>query len=181
MSGRHRPVEGADSPPNDELASTASVQIVEAMCDVLEDRTRTLPDRAAALAIVWKLSLIIQRRLRLPKHELTRYMAEQGIRQLGPLVLGSRAVGVEWPCNDPGNWTDDVVQETLDDLHANPLFSDYVRHVPEHYEIDTAALGKAVAEGSENARELHRSMKAQGWRTEESREPALTLKEGKKA
>jgi hypothetical protein len=61
---------------------------------------------------------------------------------------------------------------------------DFVRHVPEHYEIRTAELGAAVHAGDPVARQLYRELTDRGWRKEGRRRKSLAIREaptGKKA
>lgn len=136
----------------------------------------TIEDRAAAYAVLYALQLAINRRLRTPKAELTQHLIRTGTKALGPLSLVEVAVDVAWPCNDPGNWTDVGIQDAMGDLAGRPDMADYVRHIPAHYEIDTARLGEDVAMGVPAAHRLHREMKSRSWRTEASRRKSLRVR-----
>lgn len=140
------------------------------------DHGLTIEDRAAAYAVLYALQLAVNRRLREPKMALVEHLIRSGQEALGPLALATVAVDVAWPCNDPGNWSDITVQDAMAELAGRPDTADYIRHIPAHLEIDTAALGADVAAGIPGARALHRELKQRGWRTEQSRRHTLRVK-----
>jgi hypothetical protein len=110
------------------------------------------------------------------KSEITEHLVRNG-GEMGPLYISWDSFEVEWPVNDEGNWSDSGVQEELSVYSL--VAPEYVRHVPDHFEINTAALGEAVHMGDPVARQLHTEAKARGWRTEGGRRAALKVREVK--
>ena len=149
-----------------------------AVVDLLEAPETAMEDRAAAYAALAGLKLYLHRKLSGSPAQtmLIIWMERERIHQMGALRLKATAAGVKWPCNDPGNWADETVQSFMAELAGHPLFSSFIRHVPDHYEIDTKQLGAAVRDENAAALELHGLMKLRGWRTEESRNLSLELK-----
>lgn len=146
--------------------------------EALDDTALTVDDRAAAYGVLHQVQLRINRALRKVRDELILHMERNDLKALGPLTVKSTAIDVRWPCNDEANWTDATVQDTLRDL-IRPVTPEFVRHVPEHYEIRTAELGEAVHLGDPAALQLHRELKDRGWRTEVGRRLSLAVKEVK--
>lgn len=150
---------------------------IDAALDILTDRSLTIEDRAAAYAVIHQVQLRLNRALRKVKDELTVYLVQNDLKQLGPLSLKGVAFDVEWPCNAEGNWTDAGVQDQMRTISV--LAPEYVRHVPDHYEINTAALGEGMAKGDPVARQMHKDLREMGWRTEGGRRMTLQVKEAK--
>ena len=146
--------------------------------DVLTDASLTIEDRAAAYGVIHQVQLRLNRSLRKVRDELVAYLIQNKLKALGPLGLKSTAFDVEYPCNAEGNWADATVQDTFRDI-LEPTAREFVRLVPEHYEIRTAELGAAVAMGDPLAIQLHRELKARGWRTEGGRRMSLAVREVK--
>jgi hypothetical protein len=146
--------------------------------EALGDKALTVDDRAAAYGVLHQVQLRINRALRKVRDELILHMERNGLKALGPLTVKSTAIDVRWPVNDEGNWSDATVQDTIRDVIL-PVLPEFVRHVPEHYEIRTAELGEAVHLGDPAALQLHRELKDRGWRTEEGRRLSLAVKEVK--
>lgn len=163
---------------------------------IISDAITTLNDPATPMedkAAIWSVLYAIKRRIDAGlgtyvrkgpsvKAELTEHLVRNG-EALGPLYLTWEAFDVTYPCNQADNWTDYTVQAGMSAIRDNPETRDFVRAVPEHFEIDVAALGQAVHDGSLAARALFNELKDKGWRTEGGRRPALKVREakGKKA
>lgn len=146
--------------------------------EALGDKALTVDDRAAAYGVLHQVQLRINRALKAVRDELILHMERNKLKALGPLTVKSTAIDVCWPCNDPDNWADATVQDTLRDV-VRPITPEFVRYVPQHYEINTTALGEAVHMGDPAALQLHQELKARGWRTEEGRRLSLAVKEVK--
>jgi hypothetical protein len=166
QSSGHWP-RGANSPGQVDNASALLDQAIAA----LEDRELAIEDRAALYAILHALQLRVTRALRMPGAELKAHMSATGSMALGPLRL--KAGPATFPCNDPGNWDDAGVQDALRAMAGDPHTAPYVRHVPEHFELDTAALRDGQHDGDPNARLLYRELNARGWRV--PGDPAASL------
>jgi hypothetical protein len=150
--------------------------ISEAM-EAVADSALAVEDRAAVYAVLHQIQLRINRALRAAKDDLIVHMESNGLREMGPLSVKATAIDVAWPCNDEGNWADAQVQEAME-LYAK-VAPEYFRHVPEHWEVRTAALGAGVAEGDPVAKRLHAEMKEHKWRTEAGRRLSLAVREAK--
>jgi hypothetical protein len=149
---------------------------VSGLLAVLADTRLPIDDRAGAYAVLHQVQLRINRGLRAVRDDLVRHLVATDSRQLGPLSIKATAVGVAWPCNDPGNWADIGVQDALAALTGDPHTAGYVRQIPAHLEIDTAALGRGIAESDPHAIRLHRELRTRGWRTEEARTLTLAVR-----
>jgi len=55
----------------------------------------------------------------------------------------------------------------------------YFTRVPDHFEINTAALGQGIVDADPVARQLHREAKARRWRTEAGRSATLKVREAR--
>lgn len=149
--------------------------------DVLRDTQAPIEDKAAAYAIGASVVRAIQRALGTyvrtgptPKSELTEHLVRNG-EEMGPLYIGWDTFDVEYPANDAANWTDEQVQADLASLPR-----EYVRAVPAHLEVDVAALGAAVHEGSATARAVWEFLKQKRYRTEGGKRAVLKVREPKK-
>lgn len=158
--------------------TTATQALTDALAAV-QDPSVPIEDRAALYEPLYRLQLKVNRALRAAKDDLIVHMEREGLRAMGALSVKSTAIDVRWPCNDPENFGDYGLQDAMAALAKTA--PDYVRHVPDHFEIDTAALGAGVAAGDPVARELHAECKRRGWRTEEGRRLSLAVREAKKA
>ena len=136
-----------------------------------------IEDRAAIYSAIWGLQIYANRALRKVKDDIIVYMERNKLKALGPLSVKATAIDVRWPVNDPDNWADSTTQDYLAIVRS--VSPEYVRHVPDHLEIDTAALGEAVHLGDPVARQLHADLKDQHLRTEEGRRLSLAVKEAK--
>lgn len=154
--------------------------IVDALTAVADPRTPP-EDRLALYALLTAIKRRIDTSLGTyarkgpsVKSELTEYLVRHG-EELGPTYIAWEAYDVAWPCNDEMNWADAGVQDAMAMLAK--IAPDYIRHVPEHYEIRTAELGAGIAAGDPVARELHRECKNRGWRVEGGRRAALKVRD----
>jgi hypothetical protein len=150
----------------------------------VQDPATTPDNRAALYAYLYEVTRRINRALGTyqrkgpsAKSELTEHLVRNG-EELGPLYIAWEAFDVEWPVNDEGNWDDAGVQEQLSVFSL--ISPEYIRHIPDHFEINTAALGEAVHLGDPVARQLHTECKDRGWRTEGGRRAALKVREAKR-
>jgi hypothetical protein len=152
---------------------------IEAALEAVADRRLDPDSRAPLYAVLYQTQLRITRHLRPVADELIATMLADGLRTLadGDLALRARGVGVEWPCNDPGNWTDDGVQESLASIWADRKTQRYIRAVPAHFEVDTLAIQAGFVEGDPSVVELHRRLSDAGYRTERERRPSLVVRE----
>lgn len=151
---------------------------IDTALEALTDTRLTIEDRAGAYAVLHQVQLRVNRALRKVKDDLIVYMRTNELRALGPLSVKSTPIDVQWPVNLEANWQDATVQDTIRDLIL-PIAPEFVRKVPAHFEIDTAALGAAVHLGDPVALRLHREMKDRGWRTEVGRRLSIEVKEAK--
>ena len=161
-------------------------QIIADAITTLNDPETPMEDKAA----IWSLLYSIKRRIDgglgtyvrsgpTAKSELIAHLIANDIEELGPLYLRWEAFDVAYPCNSADNWLDDGVQEAMAAMHNNQETRPYIRLIPRHYEIDVAALGQAVHDGSLAARALFGELKDKGWRTEGGKRPALKVREVK--
>lgn len=160
--------------PNGSLDADVTA-LTDLLTGWLSDPERTPDDRAAAYAVLHQIQLRINRALRTAKDDLIVHIESNGLRELGPLSVKATAIDVAWPCNAEDNWADSGVQEAME-LYAKAA-PEYFRHVPEHWEVRTSALGQGVAAGDPVAKQLHREMKEHHWRTEEGRRLSLAVRE----
>lgn len=157
--------------------------IVDALASV-QDESLPMEDRAGYYAVLRTIRLHIDRALRPVGPEIQRAMAEANAESWGPIRLTWKSVDPKYRCNDPDNWGDDSVQETLAIWNADTRFrtpggEPWVRHIPDHFEVDTRALGAAMAAGDPHARTLYGLIREYGYRTEEGRAATLTVAEPK--
>jgi hypothetical protein len=151
---------------------------IDSALEVLTDTRLTVEDKAGAYGVLHQVQLRINRALRKVKDDIIVYMRENELKALGPLSVKSTPIDVTWPVNAEGNWTDATVQDALRELIL-PIAPEFVRKIPAHLELDTAALGAAVHMGDPVALEVHRQVKAHGWRNEAGRRLSLEVKEAK--
>lgn len=146
----------------------------------LTDSDEPVTNRAAFYALLHAIQLRINRVLRQAKKEgLVEELVRDYPDGIGPISIKWESFDVEWPCNDEGNWTDSWVQEVME-LQAK-VAPEYFRLVPEHWELDTAALGEGMAIGDPVARTLHTECKNRGWRKEGGRRASIKVKEARSA
>lgn len=151
---------------------------IDSALEALTDARLTVEDRAGAYALLQQVQLRINRQLRKVKDEIILFMEVNSLRSLGPLSVKRTSIDVEWPINDPANWGDHTAQDALRDLIL-PIAPEYVRVVPAHLELDTAALGAAVHLGDPLALRVWREAKDHGWRREAGKRLSLEVKEAK--
>ena len=159
-------------------------QIIADAMDALQNPETPVEDKAAIYGVLSAIVKRVQKALGTyvrsgptAKSELIAHLIANDIEELGPLYLRWEAFDVAYPCNSADNWTDDGVQEAMAAMHGDRETAPYVRLVPRHYEIDVAALGQAVHDGSLTARALFGELKDKGWRTEGGKRPALKVRE----
>ena len=168
-----------------DLIARTPPAIAEAM-ELVQADDMPIEDRAALYGFLYELQRRINRSLgvrqkgRTAQHELTEYLDRTGMAELGPLYLGWQAFDVAYPCNSVENWTDESVQAAMQAMRDDPTTRDFIRAVPAHLEIDVAALGQAVHDGSSRAIEVFRELKDRRWRTEGGKRAVLKVREPKK-
>lgn len=153
-----------------------------AAIEAVENTSLPLETRAASWAALRAWRRVVDRVLRPVGQEIQHAMAAAEAQRWGPIRLTWKAIDPRYPVNDPGNWVDDGVQETLREWatsgrYAAPDGTPWVPHIPAHYEIATAALGAAIAAGDPAARELYGLIREKGYRTEAGRAATLTVDE----
>jgi len=148
-------------------------QAIEAM----EDRSLDMRDRGVIYAGLRRLKLRIERALRPMTQEIERAMIEAEAKTWGPLQLNWRAVDVAYPVNDEGNWGDLTVQDALAVWRKEAWSRPFIREIPAHLEVATAALGTAVHEGDPGAIDLWQKLNDLGLRTQGVKVPSLSVKE----
>lgn len=162
-------------------AELAEQQIDDALVAV-SNAELTIEDRASIYAVLRSIRLRIDRALRPVGPEIQEAMARAGAESWGPIRLTWKSVDPRYVCNDPANWEDDSVQETLAVWNADTRFrtpegEPYVRHIPSHFEVDTKALGVGLGARDPRAHDLYKLIREYGYRTEEGRAATLTVAE----
>ena len=160
------------------VRQTEVVDVVDVL-DILADEAASLEDWIAAYAVGQQFRLRIDRGLKSRRDDIIVGLERQGLKEFGPLSVKATAIDVRWPANDEGNWGDSSVQEAMEQYAK--VAPEYFRHVPDHWEIDSAALGAGVAEGDPVAQQLHRECKEKGWRTEVGRRLSLAVREARRS
>jgi len=161
--------------------STELVEVptIEHALEIVGSREVTIEDRGAAYALLHQIQLRINRVLRTAKDDLIVHLESNHLKALGPLSIKATAIDARYIVNDEGNWQDAGVQDELATLAK--VAPDYIRRVPEHYEIRTAELGQGVHNADPVARKLWTIAKERGWRIEEGRRLSLAVREPTKA
>jgi hypothetical protein len=149
--------------------------LLDAALEALASHKYPIEDRAMIYAALYAMRRKVSAAMAPVRLELAHHLANHGIRRLGPIAAASESYGVAWPCNDPGNWADAGVQDALRDLAGRSDTAPYVRSVPAHFEIDTAAIGEGYGRGDPAAIRLHRTLSARGWRTAEGSKPSIRV------
>ena len=173
-----------------EITTLATPKVIDHAMAAIRDPNVPMEDKAAMygllVTIVRRINKAMGTYIRsgpTPKSELAAHLATLEGEELGPLYLGWESFDVTWPANDPENWTDYGVQEEL--ALIKQITPEFVRSIPAHLELDTAALGEAVHNGDPAAIQLHRQCKEKGWRREGGKRAVLKVREvkapGKKA
>jgi hypothetical protein len=166
------------------MSELATPQVITDALDAVQNRDLPLEDRAGIYAVLRHIRLRIDRALRPVGPEIQEAMAAANAEAWGPIRLSWKSVDPRYVCNDPDNWGDDGVQETLavwnaDTRYRTPDGEPYIRHIPDHFEVDTKSLGAAMAAGDPTARELYGLIREHGFRTEEGRAATLSVVEPK--
>lgn len=165
-----------------ELATRpADVTLTEAL-ELVQDTDQPLPVRAGSWAVLRAWRRDVDRVLRPIGREIQEAMAAAEAQRWGPIRLTWKAIDPKYVCNDPDNWVDDGVQEQLaawaaESRYTAPDGTPWVKSIPAHHEVDTAALGAAIAAGDPAARELYGLIRQKGYRTESGRAATLTVDE----
>lgn len=156
-------------------AAMGNGPLLDSALAAVADPAVRIDDRAALYAALYQLRRRITRAIDPARHELAEHMVRNDIRRLGPISLSSTSIDAAYPCNDPENWADATVQDALAVLESRADTAPYVRRVPEHLEIDTAALGADCARGMAPALGLLAQLKEHRWRTEAGRSVGLRV------
>jgi hypothetical protein len=161
-----------------DITTLALPKVINEAMAGLRDGDVSLDDRVAFYSLLHQVQLRINRVLRQAKKDgLVEEIVRDHPEGIGPITVAWEAFDVEWPCNDESNWGDVNVQEAMAVLSL--ISPEYFRHIPDHFEVNTAALGEAVHMGDPVARQLHTECKDRGWRTEGGRRAALKVREAK--
>lgn len=161
-----------------DITTLALPKVINDAMAGLTDSDESLDNRVAFYGLLHQVQLRINRVLRQAKKD---GLVEEVVRDypdgIGPVTVTWEAFDVEWPCNDEGNWQDSGVQEHMSIIAL--MSPEYIRHIPDHFEINTAALGEGVHNGDPVAKHLHTECKEKGWRIEGGRRAALKVREVK--
>lgn len=163
-----------------EYPSALGAAGVQDALEMVADEATPFPDRAALYTGLYRLQLAVNRVLRKVQPRIAWYMTQEKIERAGALRVVREASKVEWTANLAPAWSDPDIQAALRDLAKHPLDSVFVRHVPDHYEVDTQALAAAMVGElrertpagfdtetvQQRARDLYRTMKESRWRRE---------------
>lgn len=159
-----------------DITTIATPKVINDAMAGLTDADESLDNRVAFYSLLHTVQLRINRVLRKAKKDgLVEEIVRDHPEGIGPVTVAWEAFDVEWPVNDEDNWQDAGLQEQLS-VYAL-LAPDYIRHVPDHFEIRTADLGAGVQAGDPVALQLHRDCKDRRWRTEGGRRAALKVRE----
>jgi hypothetical protein len=153
---------------------------IDTALEVIADPRAPAETRGALYAILYQLQRNVRRSLGIgirsgatPQAELLAHMERNGLQRMGPLSVRATPFDVTWPVNHPDNWADYGLQDEL--AQFAKMAPDYIRRVPEHYELDTAALGEGIGANDPVAVKLHRHASASGWRREGGRRLSLAV------
>lgn len=165
-----------------DLTTRDMPQVIADALSAVADPSLPLEDRAGIYAVLRSIRLKIDRAIRPVGPEIQQAMAEAGAESWGPIKLSWKPVDARYVCNDPDNWGDDSVQDVLgvwnaDTRYRTPEGEPWVREIPRHFEVDTKALGAALAANDPAARELYGLIREYRFRTEEGRAATLTVAE----
>lgn len=166
------------------MKSDGTPQVIADAITAVGNPELPLEDRAGIYAVLRSIRLKIDRAIRPVGPEIQEAMAAANAESWGPIRLSWKSVDPRYRCNDSDNWGDDSVQETLavwnaDTRFRSPEGEPWVREIPRHFEVDTRALGAAMAAGDPHARTLYGLIREYGYRTEEGRAATLTVVEPK--
>ena len=148
----------------------------------VSDTSLTVEQQADAYARLRQLRREIDRILKSRpvrdlEHRLAIVMDEAGTREYGMVRMTLKSIAPRYVCNDPANYMDVGVIDAMAELSTVPEYAPWIRRVPEHLEIVTADLGKAIASGDPAARRLFNDLQRMKLRTAEGKEPVLTVAE----
>jgi hypothetical protein len=158
---------------------------IEAAIEAVRDTSLRIEDRAALYAVLHQIQLRIRRALGLlgrrgmestPSSEIISHMEANHLAELGPLRLKVASQDVHYGVNDEGNWTDFTVQDYLRDV-VMVMAPEFVKVVPQHFEIRTKELGEAVHGRDPVALQLWRELNERGLRTVEAKRLSLEVRE----
>ena len=165
-----------------DITTLATPKVINEALAKVQDSSVPIEDRAAMYGLLYEIKRRIDRALGTytrkgptAKAELQAHLAGLEGEQLGPLYLAWESFDVTWPANDPENWTDYGVQEEL--ALIKQIAPGFVRAIPAHLELDTAALGEAVHAGDPVALQIHKQCKERGWRKEGGKRAVLKVRE----
>lgn len=161
----------------DNALLVATPDTIDQAVEVVSDPSVPIAQRGLVYAGLRQLRLRIDRVLRPVTQEIEMAMVAANAREWGPLRLTWRSVDVRWPVNDPGNHEDLTVQELLEEWRADPGYRPFVKEIPHHLEIDTAALGEAVHMGDPGAVALWEELNRRRLRTDEGKAASLSVRE----
>ena len=151
--------------------------VIESALERVRDESIDLEERGPLYAMLRGWRLRIDRAIRPVGREIELAMAAVDAREWGTIRLNWVAVDPKYPCNNEGNWQDAMVQDTLKEWREEANFRPFIHKIPAHYEVDTAALGKALVDGDPGARDFYGLLNACGYRTEEARAPRLSVRD----
>lgn len=164
------------------IEGEGTVKVISDAMDAVQDPSVPVEDRAALYGFLYELQRRIHRALgtyargkSTAKTELAAHLAQLSGEQLGPLYLGWESFDVEWPCNKEDNWGDIGVQEEMELIAA--VLPEYIRRIPEHFEINVSRLGEDTHAGDPAALQLWRQCKERQWRTEGGKRAVLKVRE----
>jgi hypothetical protein len=173
------PTRGPDSKP--QAVPIGGREWIDKALEAAADPTVSAEDRVALYAVLYRIQQTIRRGLGIgvrsaatPQAELVAHLEANGLRELGPVQVKATAFDVTWPINAPDNWEDDGLQNELAVMRQ--IAPDYIRLVPEHYELDTAAMAHGISSGDPVAVKLQRHAADSGWRREGGRRLSLTVR-----
>lgn len=155
----------------------AETRLIDRAVVIVGDSLAPIEDRGASYALLHQIQLRINRVLRKAKDDLIIYIESNNLKALGPLSIKATSIDAHYPVNDEGNWDDAGTQEELEQYAK--LAPDFIRRVPEHFEIRTAELGAAVHAGDPVARQLWTVCQERGWRKDEGKRLSLAVQEAK--
>ena len=147
------------------------------LLDVLADPEASRDDKAAAWAVGHQVQLRINRMLKASRDDLIVSMERDGLKELGPLSIKSSAVDPKYVVNEAENWGDSTLQDALADMKQDAALGKYVRHIPDHLEIDVLALTEDIRLGVDAAIALYRELNRRRWRVEQARRLSLAVRE----
>lgn len=149
---------------------------------LVNDSSLTLEQRADAYAQLRILRreidrILKSRRVRDLEHAIAKQMLDAGVREYGLVRLSMKSIAPKYRCNDPDYYTDVGVIDAMAELSAVPEYAPWLVRIPEHLEVRTADLGKALASGDPAARRLFNDLQRMKLRTSEGKEPVLSAAE----